>query len=109
MVNAWGDQPMPLMAKTSGRRRVNQRRHLATDAVALRLQQIQAETHSRRRINGVAALLHDAEPGGGGQIMPEVTTPCVPIITGRVVNPAIVFLPFHVAGNVSRLSLQLHK
>jgi hypothetical protein len=54
----------------SGRRRVNQRRHLATDAVALWLQQIQTETHGRRRINGVAALLHDTKPGGAGQIMP---------------------------------------
>jgi hypothetical protein len=35
---------MPLMAKTSGWAQVNQRRHLATDAVALRLQQIR-ETH----------------------------------------------------------------
>ena len=51
-------------------RRIDQRWYLAADAVALWLQQIEAEAHRRRRVNGVAALLHDAKASSSGQVMP---------------------------------------
>ena len=50
--------------------RVDQRGRLAANTIALRLEHIEAEAHRRRRIDGVAALLHDAEARGGGQVVP---------------------------------------
>ena len=49
--------------------RIDQRRHLAADAVALRLQQIEAEAHRRGRVDGVPPLLHDAETRCRGEVV----------------------------------------
>ena len=42
---------------------------LAADAAALGLEEVEADAHRRRRVDGVAPLLHDAEAGRGGQVV----------------------------------------
>ena len=70
IVRSFGDQPIPLIATVlPSRGRVDERGNLAADAVAVRLQEVQAEAHGRRRVDRVAALLHDAEAGGGGEVV----------------------------------------
>ena len=52
------------------RGRVDQGRRLAADTVGERLQQVQADAHRRRRVDGVAAALHDVRAGRRGQVVP---------------------------------------
>ena len=52
------------------RRRIDEGRRLAADPVRVWLQQVQADAHRRRRVDGVAAPLHDVHAGRRGQIVP---------------------------------------
>ena len=50
-------------------RAINTIRFLAADAIQVRLQKVEAEAHRRRRVDGVAALLHDAKARSAGQVV----------------------------------------
>ena len=59
-------------------RRIDQRRNLAGQPVALRFQQVQAEAHRRRRVDRVAALLHHPKAGRRRQVMTRRHHPARP-------------------------------
>ena len=50
-------------------RRIDERRHLAADAAALRFQERLADAHRRRRVDRVAAGNHDAQPRRSRQVV----------------------------------------
>ena len=50
---------------------VDERRDLSPDAAALRFHQVDRDAHRRRRVDGVAAVLHDAEPRRRRQVVPR--------------------------------------
>ena len=50
-------------------RGVDQCRHLSTDTIVMWFQQVDTEAHGGRRVDRVAALFHDPEPGRGGEVM----------------------------------------
>ena len=54
---------------------VDQCGRLAADAVALGLQQVHAEAHGRRGVDGVSALLHDPEARRRGQVVARGNDP----------------------------------
>ena len=50
---------------------VDERRDLTPDAAALRFHQVYRDAHRSRRVDGVAAVLHDAKTGRRRQVVPR--------------------------------------